>query len=89
MNSQDNQKIINSTKPVYIQEEEPIPTRENTASKQFHDDSEIVNEIERTMQKLLNLNILESFSDSNLDERGQNQSNTNIDSPHSSQKSLS
>ncbi len=33
----------------------------------FHDDSAIINDIEKTMQKLLNLNILESLSESNLD----------------------
>ena len=44
----------------------------------FHDDSLIVNEIEKTMQKLLNLNILESFSDSNLDDISDNDQSNKI-----------
>lgn len=59
----------------------------------FHDDSQIVNEIEKTMQKLLNLNILESLSDSNLGSTDHTDNKINIernsDSPNSSQKSLS
>ena len=54
----------------------------------FHDDSSIVNEIEKTMQKLLNLNILESLSDSNLGSSDHNDNKINIrenmDSPNSS-----
>ena len=55
----------------------------------FHDDTSIIDDIEKTMQKLLNLNILESLSESNLDSSEQDDNKINIrqenlDSPNSS-----